>query len=382
MPPVLVGQAGIAGVSHPSPQTITYTSTAGNTLIIVAHIFNGTPASTLPVTITDTASNTWQFSTSSTAGNPAVPPSEENAAGNAADWVAYVIHAAAVTSVTVTAGGSANFWRIALTEWSGISGFSNSFAAQGAASLSFAQGPVQLVSPGALLVGAASSGSGTPALPSGWTQFTASGGAVGYLIPNGTGGGFSATWSTSSSSAWEGVMAAFTVAGGQVQPLASQPARRRILSRAVSQSPSVAGANAAPVAGIAGTVQPLATLAIPRRPPARAVVQFVPVTTVNTGHGPAGSVQPLATFPTPRRRPSRVVTGFIPVATVNKAAGPAGTVQPLAVPAAMPRRKISRAAIQFIPVATVNNPHPPVPKQPPTGGGKSMLSRYMRWADL
>lgn len=96
-------------------------------------------------------------------------------------------------------------------------------------------------------------------------------------------------------------------------------------TQTVTSGPWAAGivTIAAALASAAGTVQPASTLRTPWRRPSRAVVQFTPVVTVNTGHGPAGRAQPLAaSLVAPRRRPARAVVQFIPVTTTNGPAKP------------------------------------------------------------
>jgi hypothetical protein len=82
------------------------------------------------------------------------------------------------------------------------------------------------------------------------------------------------------------------------------------------------GLQPASATGAAGTVQPLATFPAPRRKLARAVTGFVPVSTVNANSGPAGRVQPLTARPAPRRKLARAVTGFVPVTTTNAPPAP------------------------------------------------------------
>lgn len=99
-----------------------------------------------------------------------------------------------------------------------------------------------------------------------------------------------------------------------------------------------------------------------------------------TATAPSGTVQPRATIPVPRRRPARAVTGFVPVVTVNTGHGPAGTVQPLAASLVAPRRKPGRAVVHFIPVTTTNAPAKPHPAHgTPSSDEARGWKRWLLW---
>ena len=223
----LIGQAGIAGAFHTSPQVITYSSATTDTLIITGHFANFAGAPDFPVSITDTASNTWRVSTSNAQNPPTQQISEAGQFGT--DFVAWCVNAAGVTSVTVArqdSDGANSWWRIALSEWSGITQFSNSWAGTGASSTSFTSGPVTLDNGSELVVGAADSFSGAQTIPSGWTGFTSMGDADnGYYLP-GTTGSYSPVWATTVADVWTGALAVFSGPQAATPRVVSQAAKR------------------------------------------------------------------------------------------------------------------------------------------------------------
>lgn len=218
-----VGQAGIAGGGHTSPQTISYTSTKGNTLIMSAHLYNlNNGPAVPPVSITDTAGNTWHVSTS-TAQTPPTESITDPTDGNNAymcDFVAWCINAAAVTSVTLAWAGGVNTWtRVVVSEWSNIVQFDNSWAGGSSTSnSSVVTGPVQLNVPGELVIGACDiAGAGTESLPTGWTNLTASGGTDnGYYLPGATTGSYSPVWNSTLAGSWAGTVAVFSPVSGSL----------------------------------------------------------------------------------------------------------------------------------------------------------------------
>jgi hypothetical protein len=136
--------------------------------------------------------------------------------------------------------------------------------------------------------------------------------------------------------------AAAAAASGTVQPRATVPVWRRVLSRGLwggqagttpAQVPSPAQGPAQPrspaprraviqgraVPGITGTAPPQPARTPPRRVLARAVVLFTSVRTVNQIPPPPvnGTVQPGPTRTPPRRVLARAVVLFTPVRTVN-----------------------------------------------------------------
>jgi hypothetical protein len=125
VPPVLVGTATAATGSFAAPgPTVTYSSTAGNMLVAVGQIANGSGQSgpALSATsgltgITDTAGNHWMFSPV----NSQNPPSTFNAASpGLVTFIAWCINAAAVTSVSFAdAPLGTDVWDVCLSEWAG-----------------------------------------------------------------------------------------------------------------------------------------------------------------------------------------------------------------------------------------------------------------------
>src|SRR3974390_643205 len=136
----LAGQTGITGGNGTSPATLTYSSTAGNTLILAGHLYdNNNGQYVAPVSITDSTggTNVWQVSVNAanTALTAQTPPlcsladPTDGGTAHMSDWVAWCVNAAHVTSVTVAwAGGVSTLERLTLSEWSGIAQFDNSWA--------------------------------------------------------------------------------------------------------------------------------------------------------------------------------------------------------------------------------------------------------------
>jgi hypothetical protein len=215
----LVGQAGIPGAADTTPQAVTYSSTAGNTLIVAGH-FNSSGIAPFPTSITDTASNTWQVSTA----NAQTPPTQEDSGSGAfnTDFIAWSVRAKAVTSVTIArgdiSGGGTAFWRLTVAEFSGVLQFSNSWAGLAASGTSFAVGPVTVPLPGSLAIAAVDDNSGTQTIASGWTNFTASNNNLAYFIGPPAGGSYAPSWSSTVSDFWVSAAAVFTpsVVAGQL----------------------------------------------------------------------------------------------------------------------------------------------------------------------
>lgn len=210
-----VGQAGIGGASLTSPQTVTYSSTAGNTLVVTGHFFNSSSGSDFPVSVTDTAGNIWQVST----GNAQNPPTQQQSSGASVEtnFIAWCVGAAAVTSVTVARQDTgSNWWRLAVSEWSGVVRFDNSWAGTAASSTTFTMGPVNLSTSGELVIGVADGpvGSGSLTIPTSWTTFTSQGANdSGYYLAGSTTGSYSPVWTTSVADLWAGTLAVFSPAG-------------------------------------------------------------------------------------------------------------------------------------------------------------------------
>ena len=130
--PSYVGVANVEDtVASPGP-TISYSSTAGNTLILSGYVETGSTAVSGISSITDSAGNPWQYSTS----NAQNPPSQASSSGGThyAAFVAWCIGAAAITSVTVhDSTGHSDFWNVFVSEWAGITAARTGAAAAGSA---------------------------------------------------------------------------------------------------------------------------------------------------------------------------------------------------------------------------------------------------------
>lgn len=205
--PVLVGSNNATGnFTSPGPTT-SYTSLGGTTLILTGTVNTGATAITGITGITDTAGNTWQYSTS----NSNNPPSnvENNGGGYICSFIAWCFNAAAITSVTVHDGtGNSDYWQTAISEWQNLAAFDTGNAA-GGATAGPTSAPVTPSMAGVLLVGAGNSVSAsTVARPTGWTGFNTSN-VVAYQITNTT-GTQSPGWSfTGTPTDWTTAVAAF-----------------------------------------------------------------------------------------------------------------------------------------------------------------------------
>jgi hypothetical protein len=237
----LVGQAGVTGSSIASPgPAVSYTSTAGNTLIVTGLVYAGATTITGITSISDSAGNTWHFSTSNS-NNPA--SAAEGTSGNfLCCFTGWSISAAAVTSVSIHDGtGNSDFWRLAVSEWSGIGA-----ADAGAAATGTAGNPsvtLSLSNAGDLMVGSADSAvANMTALPAGWTALSGAGAAnnyVGYDLP-GSSGSMSPTWTTSDvTKDWAEAVMAFTPVA-PAPPAAASP----FPSPQITRRPAVIVSNA------------------------------------------------------------------------------------------------------------------------------------------
>ena len=220
----LVGQSDIApGGAGTSPLVASYTSAAGNTLIITGHLYDfNTGDFVAPTGITDTAGNTWQISTSSaqvpvTIQTPplcSIADPSDGGSAHMANWVAWCVNAAAITSVTVSWEGGISTWtRLSISEWSGIVQFSNSWAggSTSTASSSVTTGPVNLPATGMLVVGALDFGGvGTETLPSGWTPFGSQPNLGYYLPPSSVGTSYSPVFTNTVTASWVAALAVFS----------------------------------------------------------------------------------------------------------------------------------------------------------------------------
>jgi hypothetical protein len=235
---VLVGQTGVAGVSTGSPATITRTTVAGNTLIIAGHLYdldNG--AFVAPTSITDTAGNKWYVSvnaaqSSLTAQNPPLSSTidpADGASAHVADFVAWSVKAASVTSVTINwEGGVTTFQRIALTEWSGIDHYVTSWAGGSTSSVpTLTGGPLGIPDTGCLVIGTVDFNNTSQTNPSGYIIFTSSGGNVGYVLPAPV-GTYSPLFTGTASSNCNGALAVFAAQ----PPAASQAVLQQLRIKA------------------------------------------------------------------------------------------------------------------------------------------------------
>jgi hypothetical protein len=225
-----VGQAGIGGANLASPQAIAYTSSAGNALIVTGYFYDSAGTTCLPASIGDSSgTNVWHVSTSNAASPPTQDISESGQAWCA--FVAWCLSAAPVTSVTIARSDSGQpaadqWWRVAISEWSGIHAADSANAGTGPSSETFALPSVTLANTGDLIVAAiASPTAGSITVPAGWTTFTSQGANVaGYVMP-GTTGPFTANWTAGAADIWAGAVASFKppVPGGGGLLLALYP---------------------------------------------------------------------------------------------------------------------------------------------------------------
>ena len=231
----LVGQASQAGGNVTGALTFTYSSTAGNSLIIAGHLFdNGGNYSVLPTGVSDSAGNVWKISTS----NAQSPPTQQDTVSpnHQCNFIAWATPenqpggiVKAVTSVTLTNAGQANGpWnRVSLSEWANIGQFDNSWAGGTTSSVTSANlGPVTVSTSGELVIGTLDAFNQTPTT-TGWTLFSAAGGDIlGYQL-NPAIGSFSSA-QTFTSTWWDGTLAVFSpipapahVSGPPITPLCS-----------------------------------------------------------------------------------------------------------------------------------------------------------------
>lgn len=164
-----VNDAHAAGTS--TVHSPTYSSTAGNTLIITGDIFDASLSGVTISSITDTAGNTWHFSTS----NSTKPPyADEAPAGETlVTFIAWTINAKAITSVSVTLSANC-FANIDISEWSGI-GYADvgaiSHVSSGATGTTIPSGSLTCSTTGELVIGCMdSSGAAAVTAPAGTTK--------------------------------------------------------------------------------------------------------------------------------------------------------------------------------------------------------------------
>jgi len=249
----LVGQAGQAGNSAGSPLAITYSSTAHNTLILTGHLYDSNAgAFVAPTSVTDSTggTNAWHISTSATQAALTVqtPPlcsitdPSDGGAAHFANFVAWCIGAAAVTSVTLAWEGGLSTWRrVALSEWSGIAQFDQSWAGGSTTGTeSVTSGPFFLRVAGELILGDLDYGDGgTSSLPASWTGLTSGGGGNAYRLLTAVTGSYSPAWTNTASAGWAGAIAVFSpsvlYSGAQPEPASARLPGHQAQSQQVYQ---------------------------------------------------------------------------------------------------------------------------------------------------
>jgi hypothetical protein len=185
-----------SATNNGSTNTVTtaITSTAAHTLIVTGRWFDANQTVTSPSVVTDTVPNTWQVSTAQAAN----PPSEF-LAGNIGAFVAWVLAASAVTSVSVTIPATGTvFNEFTVSEWTGI-GSETAGGIQADGSGAVDPFTATLTVPGSGLMVAASDQVAAPgAGPPGTTVLTAASGSP-YFAYQLTSGATTFTWGTATS---------------------------------------------------------------------------------------------------------------------------------------------------------------------------------------
>jgi len=177
----LVGSAVIQETLPAATYTFTYSSTAGNWLVISSTNTSngGDPATPLLVSITDSASNTWHVSTGNAVNPPTQGYDDSVLATAVGAFVAYAPAAAAVTTVTITwrAAYTGGFIVAGLSEWSGVSSVDDANTSTGTYNGGghWSCGPVTLSSAQDVIVAAAVGSVNVSALPAGWNRLAPSG---------------------------------------------------------------------------------------------------------------------------------------------------------------------------------------------------------------
>lgn len=220
-----ISLAGHTGVLWPGSssniQTLSYTSSGGNTLILTFGIY--TPSTDVNLlSVTDSASNTWQYSTAN-ASNPAYAHIQASTGAYITSFVAWSMNAAAVTSVTITATGTTD-WQGALSEWSGVMSVESGAESANASTTTAITSPsVTLGNAGDLVVAHAENDGGLTSTTA--TDFGNGQDPPGacYSLPGAT-GPFTITWGNNGHGAAVAVMVFSPVAApvSYVPPLMSQ----------------------------------------------------------------------------------------------------------------------------------------------------------------
>jgi len=207
-----VGDGSVEATSA-ATATATYSSTTGNTLIayISAYVDSDTLLSI--DSITDTAGNTWQYST--------LPASQSPPANGGYDTgdgyygfaaVAYCIGATAVTSVTALLNNTCVVFYLGVTEFSGIS---SSATIDGSASAQVLASDTSYTTPAAATAATADAVVAVLAYGTGFTSVAAGSGSATYTLVEmgGVAAGKGAAWGISSTAANQSVT--FTGSGAQ-----------------------------------------------------------------------------------------------------------------------------------------------------------------------
>ena len=171
--------------SGASSATVYITSTGGNALICYLSIYINGNNSTHISSITDTAGNTWNYSTSPQSQNPpaawSYSPSDAFSGFTAIAWC---LNASAVTNVTVTLPGSADYIEAGISEFSGVplgTVVSGSAASSVLATNVTSYAPPALTtSVTTLSVAVATSGIGWTGVTAGWTRVSYSDALAAY----------------------------------------------------------------------------------------------------------------------------------------------------------------------------------------------------------
>jgi hypothetical protein len=110
----------VSGNASSNAVTISITaSTAGNTLVAAGRCFTSGSTAMYPASVTDSAGNTWQFS-STAASSP--PSADLEPGSHSGCFVAWCVAAASATSVTITFPAGGAYTECNVSEWAGITG--------------------------------------------------------------------------------------------------------------------------------------------------------------------------------------------------------------------------------------------------------------------
>jgi hypothetical protein len=249
-------------------------NTAGNNLLLFISCINNSPSDVANIaSITDSAGNTYRYSTATLNALPPVSGAVDTT-NNAYFFSAMACclnidnggSVAAATSITVTFNhGPTHSTRLLVSEFSGMPASSvpnaantdNTFSANAGGSYTI---PVVPTAPQGIIGGVTVSDNGFTGTSAPFTFYNANGGDQGWDIFSGA-GTYNLTFTAggANGTASAAIMAigppAVPVVAGQPLPTTRVPRRR--LARAVVLFSPVTTVNAAPVTGIAGTVPAL-----------------------------------------------------------------------------------------------------------------------------